>query len=378
MLAALHKWLYWGVDSQMDYTEKRKVLSTNAAAIFGIFSLLVLNTIFLSVGNKAMFDVVIFHIPFYLLFASIPWLNHKGWSNFTRWFFSFLFLASVLVPILVSFGSFLHTQNYLLLCAISPIVLFPTRQWRAIVLIFLTSLVIYLLIENIGINPRVEIFGMSKSTVQGLRGIYDSSVGITLFIFIWFIELTSEQQEKKLQTLSVTDKLTDLPNRRFFEISFNQEVAKCRSEKGLLNLAILDIDHFKHINDTYGHDVGDKILINLSQNLRNTIRAGNIVSRIGGEEFAVLIPKNTLSEAAVVAERLRQAIEANDYRLNDQLLKTTISIGLVSVDCELPIEYSIKLADQALYSAKRAGRNRVMVFDQNRNDVNTLSLDRCQ
>jgi diguanylate cyclase (GGDEF)-like protein len=123
---------------------------------------------------------------------------------------------------------------------------------------------------------------------------------------------------------------------------------------------MIDIDHFKVVNDTYGHDAGDEVLKHISLQLSQTTRQSNVVARIGGEEFAVLLPKTSLPEAVEVAERMRQAVENNRYQLKQQVLNVTISIGVAVVDCELPMAQAYKAADMALYQAKHAGRNRVV------------------
>lgn len=113
------------------------------------------------------------------------------------------------------------------------------------------------------------------------------------------------------------------------------------------------------MNDNYGHDVGDQVLIHIAELLRRSTRAGNVIARVGGEEFALLLPNTRQSEALEMAERIRINIEGASYFHDGKRIPLTISIGIAEVDCDSPLENSYRLADEALYEAKRNGRNRV-------------------
>ena len=131
-----------------------------------------------------------------------------------------------------------------------------------------------------------------------------------------------------------------------------------------LVMIILDIDKFKNINDTYGHGVGDKVIISLAQNLQDLVRDCDIVSRFGGEEFVVLMYNITLENAQNVAEKIRQHVEKIEVIDNDLTLKFTVSLGVALYDENLDgrnLEHTLKRADDALYVAKQSGRNQVRV-----------------
>ncbi len=179
----------------------------------------------------------------------------------------------------------------------------------------------------------------------------------------WFVQDISEnkQKEQELLTLATTDALTGLHNRRsFLDILQHQIKLSQLNLPGVL--LTLDIDHFKHVNDTYGHPVGDLVLQNVAQVIRDTLRQSDISARIGGEEFSVLIPKATLQHALQLAERIRERIAATPTVTEANTIYVTISIGaalLYGHDEKSVQEH----ADQALYQAKKSGRNCVCYME---------------
>ena len=169
--------------------------------------------------------------------------------------------------------------------------------------------------------------------------------------------------EDELLRLATTDELTNLYNRRHFLSLAEQTLSRSRRYNEPLALLMCDIDFFKHINDTFGHAVGDQVLQQVADIIRSTLRDTDIAGRIGGEEFAIMLVQTNLNNAQEVAERLRQKIEESHIHLEDgQLVPLTISIG-VSIPV-YPLETLATLlqhADQGLYQAKRSGRNKVCI-----------------
>jgi diguanylate cyclase (GGDEF)-like protein len=170
------------------------------------------------------------------------------------------------------------------------------------------------------------------------------------------------EMEKHLQKLASTDPMTDLYNRRaFFEIS-ELEVSESKSEESPLTCLVIDIDHFKRINDTYGHDVGDKVITAVSKLMVLNTRTKDHIGRIGGEEFAVLMPKTSSEAAYQIADRLRENISKHLIAIEgNESVQITISIGLSTLndDQDETIHTLLKRADTALYKAKHNGRNQV-------------------
>jgi putative two-component system response regulator len=164
----------------------------------------------------------------------------------------------------------------------------------------------------------------------------------------------------RLERLSITDELTGVFNRRHAMFRLQEQWALATRYGRPLTIAMIDIDHFKRTNDTYGHDAGDTVLKAVAEILREQTRGTDAVCRVGGEEFLIVFPFQTVDEATICVERCRSTVEKHGFTHNDLSITTTISAGVAAKSPDLG-EFSdlIKAADQALYAAKHAGRNRV-------------------
>jgi diguanylate cyclase (GGDEF)-like protein len=180
---------------------------------------------------------------------------------------------------------------------------------------------------------------------------------------IWtFHDITEERRlENELRVLASTDFLTGALNRRAFQLAFRSAIERCRRYGIPLSLIMLDLDHFKRVNDTHGHQAGDAVLREASSRIRATLRDSDIFGRLGGEEFALLLPHTDLDEGAVVAERLRAAIADEPVDVGVALVPITTSVGLTALRTQPdPIDTMMRRADEALYAAKAGGRNRTV------------------
>jgi diguanylate cyclase (GGDEF)-like protein len=166
----------------------------------------------------------------------------------------------------------------------------------------------------------------------------------------------------KLHELVFCDALTGLYNHRFFQEAMDREFDRSRRYKRDLSLILFDIDHFKKINDTHGHLVGDRVLVAISRATERSVREADIIARYGGEEFAVILPETDFTAARAVAERLRRDIESHDIDIDGIVIKLTVSVGYTSYSPGAAIQDKravIGMADKALYIAKQSGRNMV-------------------
>ncbi len=172
-------------------------------------------------------------------------------------------------------------------------------------------------------------------------------------------------QNEKLVTVANTDPMTELFNRRAFEKAFNQEMERVkRHGHELPSVAIMDLDHFKNVNDTYGHDIGDDVLKIFANVLKNNVRVIDVPARWGGEEFVLILPHTSPSNALVVLERIRVDISKKKMPSPADDLVVTVSIGVAAVkDENVTAEQAVKNADNALYEAKDTGRNRICMFN---------------
>ncbi|MGR9088670.1 MAG: GGDEF domain-containing protein, partial [Gammaproteobacteria bacterium] len=170
----------------------------------------------------------------------------------------------------------------------------------------------------------------------------------------------------KLEELAVTDALTQCFNRRYFNENIRQDCARSERYGHPLSLIILDIDHFKRINDSFGHLAGDQVLRDVAGILRGIVRSSDKLSRYGGEEFAVLMPNTNLAEACSMAVRLREAVAGYAITYDGKAIRATISLGVAEWLPEYGkvAERLTNAADQSLYKAKSDGRNRVCHFEK--------------
>jgi diguanylate cyclase (GGDEF)-like protein len=178
-------------------------------------------------------------------------------------------------------------------------------------------------------------------------------------IFNRFIEFTGNKANV-LHNMATTDALTGLINRREFNRRISEEFSRAKRHKSSLSLALFDIDFFKKINDTYGHNAGDVILRELGSLIASKTRTSDIACRYGGEEFALILPETSQVEAYELLDRLREIVAEEIFNKSSKPVKATISVGVAQLDLsdKAPIDFCER-ADKALYKAKEGGRNRV-------------------
>lgn len=172
------------------------------------------------------------------------------------------------------------------------------------------------------------------------------------------------QRFSSVKTMAIYDTLTGLYNRRYLEERLMAETQKVFYGGGALSLVMVDIDHFKKVNDTFGHTAGDLVLKEIATLLKNSTRKKDTVARYGGEEFILILPEAGLEVTVAIAERIRRQIEHTSFEVGQTQLNLTVSLGISSFPSHhaRSKEDLIQMADQALYDAKRGGRNRVCVY----------------
>lgn len=209
--------------------------------------------------------------------------------------------------------------------------------------------------------------------------------GIFFFcaIFVWLTANLSLQtafdirRVTLLEQESIKDPLTGIYNRRYLDRRLEEEIKRAQRYNLPMSVLLIDIDHFKEVNDTFGHQVGDSLLIHLSDLLVDQIRESDVASRYGGDELCILAPSTTLSSAYTLAERLRLVVETDQLDFDQkkgqhQEIQVTVSIGVAGLSPEIiNSESLIKHADEALYRAKQEGRNRVVMHEADTPQVTT-------
>jgi diguanylate cyclase (GGDEF)-like protein len=174
--------------------------------------------------------------------------------------------------------------------------------------------------------------------------------------FTQFEELTEilQQRNQHLTVLATNDALTGIHNRHMFGELFDKELASMKRYGTKLSLVMIDLDHFKNVNDTYGHNIGDYVLKTFSQTVKHAIRDADVFARWGGEEFVLLLPNSGCEEAYNAAEKIRQIVEAYCF---DEIGQITCSLGITEVSPVDTLKSAVERADEALYNAKDGGRN---------------------
>ena len=170
-----------------------------------------------------------------------------------------------------------------------------------------------------------------------------------------------EQYQRSIYESATRDGLTRIFNKKYFLDTLRKEFAYCLRHRVPLSMLMFDVDHFKKINDTYGHQAGDYVLARIAQRVADTVRVEDLFARYGGEEFALMLRESSDDQAVICAERCRKAVDGSDFNFGGTPIKVTISVGIATLldsDFSQP-EDLIAAADKYLYRAKRAGRNRV-------------------
>ena len=216
-----------------------------------------------------------------------------------------------------------------------------------------------LLLEFGSIINSASVIGWIDRTII-IRVFFYLSIGLEGLLFtMGIIETvkTQKQVHEELEVRVVTDVLTGLKNRYYCDVHVKNEFFGSEATDRIISMLIIDIDHFKNVNDTYGHDIGDKILSEVSEILASSVRSTDVVMRWGGEEFAILLPEVRLFDAITIANKINRKVQANTFSTVNRL---TVSIGVAQKQKGESFESLYKRADTALYSAKEHGRNTVM------------------
>lgn len=207
------------------------------------------------------------------------------------------------------------------------------------------------------LRPDAALLGSLTDPTSAISLLLRSVITFTMTVgFLWMI---SRRLEATLVRQATEDPLTGVANRRALWEKAERLIGRAAPRGAPLAVLMVDIDHFKSVNDRWGHGMGDRLLKAVAGALTDSVRTGDMVARVGGEEFAVLLPDADAATAAAVAERVRAAVALLQVEGDEGALSCTVSIGHATLAPGLPWERLIKAADEALYCAKRGGRNRV-------------------
>lgn len=243
-----------------------------------------------------------------------------------------------------------------------PFTLFNNKlEGNAIILVSIAICILFLLL-NLSTHDLPPNETLSAELIKTLNTLNILISFTALCIITYYFRLASLSLEHELEILAHTDPLTGLYNRRRMADFLAQQGRLAAIEQTDLSVVFVDIDHFKKINDNYGHDTGDEILRSVSAFIKEQLRKEDTLARWGGEEFLILLPHTDMNGAQVLAEKIRKAVAQHPIQIGNREYFVTLTIGICQHQFEQPIEASIKFADIALYRGKLAGRNCVMCY----------------
>ena len=294
--------------------------------------------------------------------ANIMMVDESGYARVVR---ARGYEASGLEKILTKMNiQVAETPNFLRMAVTgAPLVVEDTRKEPGWVHLEGTEFVRSYIGTPILVKGRVVGYINLDSTKPGA---FNSSHADRLQIFAdqAAIAIENARMFEKVEQMAIVDTLTGLYNRRHFYDLGEREIERYKRYHSPLSLIMLDLDHFKKVNDQYGHQVGDYVLQELAKIFANSLRKMDIPGRLGGEEFVILLPETNLDQGMLVAERLRQKIETKEFVIEGHKIHITASMGLVSLsDDESSLQMLISGADKVMYQAKAAGRNKVLAAD---------------
>ncbi|SDK03216.1 diguanylate cyclase (GGDEF) domain-containing protein [Pseudomonas delhiensis] len=289
-------------------------------------------------------------------------------------------LALLGAAVLLGFGLVISAFDQQVTSSITPFLMGAVATALILLLrpVFATLLYVLLFIafelamETAQPDPQLRLSNQ-------MGGLTICGIGLLLSQILWFSHLRNlrqrqhlrrqrkelEEKNRQLEYLAGHDPLTGLFNRRQFDQLVKQELARCDRQPMPVSLLMIDLDHFKFINDRYGHPLGDEVIRHTATLLRKHTRSSDSVARLGGEEFLLLLPDTAAPQARVIAEKLRKLLEDTPLPMKDGLLYLTASFGIAGLASGVSSTYErlYSTADQALYRAKASGRNRVEVMD---------------
>lgn len=350
------------------YSIKGNVVLAKSMKIYKIyFSIGVIGFMFTAI-NEIIYDTVDLSVsvPSYALATFLLFLafSEKTITSKTS-------IIVILLSVISSIVSFLIPNDFtrLLIVSVYALVIYTYLLYIGIIKAHISKNMGYAIISSgfalVVLSALVQIYllvnmndlNMAYSIAWGSTSIGFILLGIGLLSSI----LVSEQNH--LRSLSLTDPLTGMNNRRGLDYLLGLVVPSIIRNRKSISAIAMDIDFFKKINDTYGHDGGDEVLKAFAQMLKTCQRASDLSSRLGGEEFVIILPDTHLEGALTAAEKIREKVEELEIHHGKDIIKLTSSFGVASQDENIDTDSLLKNADKALYKAKEEGRNRVCHID---------------
>tara|TARA_R110002096_G_scaffold361075_2_gene554105 strand:+ start:18495 stop:19514 length:1020 start_codon:yes stop_codon:yes gene_type:complete len=299
-------------------------------------------------------ELAVFNVASTAVWGAASILNARGHSTTSMW----LIVAEVMAHgsmAVIFLGSGTGFEYYLI--PLIPFVMFNERLSTRVIVISSFAIVANCML--------LMAFGEGTTLAREiLRPIQIINVGIPMLVLglvSYNFRLVSISVERRLRSAAQTDVLTELPNRRRIAERLREEKARTERTKAVFSVVLADIDNFKRINDTYGHDIGDSVLVATARCLRKSLRDCDLVGRWGGEEFVMVLPETKLSDAGLAIERLRVAVAKGLSAVPGCDNPVTLTFGIAPFVDGASIDECLRSADDAMYRGKASGRNCVVL-----------------
>ncbi len=356
-------WLWAGTTGSGSVTLGRKIVQVNLGAFGILLTVGLYFGVYQWLGNEALLRAGWAQLPFAALSPLVWHLNRRGRTQAARWLVFFTAMGGTLAAIVAGLGTVAGAHVYFLLFAVLTLSFFPLQDWRLALLLAVVNGAVYLALEHIGWDPHPALHALPTSTLEVLSRSFVAGCLLVAIVLTAVSEWAADHNEQRLAQLAETDVLTGLPNRRALYRVLDTELARSARGSGSLALAVLDLDHFKRINDEAGHEGGDRVLSAVAEALRQGQRRGDVAARVGGEEFVVLMPATDLVQGVAGLERLAARLAGLSLSHRGWTGQLTVSAGVATWRPGMDADGLMRAADAALYRAKREGRNRVVAAD---------------
>lgn len=379
LMTNLLAWLRWGCEREEAHTLRRKIFNVNAAALIAILSMAFFAVLDVLARNPGLTRAFLLQIPFYFIFAAVPWLNRQGYAGLARWIVSLSLTAMVAVNVWLANGSWLDLHFYFILFAVVGVAFFLRQQWASVVFLFVLNAALFVYCEFVGVDPDPLLMMLEQSTTMLFRTVAVVTSLFTVLFIAWLGEHVVGRIERKLDALSGLDMLTLLPSRQRMEQRLAETIALSKRTGQQGAVLFLDLENFKPLNNEYGHAAGDALLQEVAQRLTGCIREMDMAARFGGDEFVIMLSElgvdgeEAKKRAAVAAEKVGDAL-AEPYRIPVRSERDTCSLVVHHCTASIGVEMFaggamseddiLKRANDAMYKAKRSGRNAISFHEE--------------
>lgn len=350
--------------------ERRNIRMVNYAVLIGIICFTGFDCVYLFSNVTVFLPVILLVLMFLPLLVFCIYLNYIKKHLLACILANLFFTFAIFLPLSLYMGSGIGNHYYFLMLAFVPVLTLRPEQIGLIVPLSGLNIFAYYWVEYTPPLIKNLSYYLTYDTARHMKDVSTFTAIVIVLTIVWVnqrilirneMELSGKTTKLKvaldhLRELATIDHLTGLYNRSYFDIRVLNEISRAKRYTAPLSMIIFDLDYFKGINDTYGHDVGDQVLKRAAMITSENIREADVLARWGGEEFVILVPQTNLEGAAHLAEKLRHELENNKV---ENFGSVTGSFGVAEYQIGETFQSWYKRVDKALYKAKEAGRNRV-------------------